>query len=50
VQRRLEGNLRLARRLGIDGTPALVIGTRLIPGAVDLATLEEAIAEARAAR
>lgn len=50
VQRRLEGNLRLARRLGIDGTPALVIGTRLIPGAVDLATLEDAIAEARAAR
>lgn len=47
LQRRLEGNLRLAQALRIEGTPALVIGTTLVPGAVDLATLERLIAEAR---
>ncbi|MCK8783077.1 DsbA family protein [Roseomonas sp. NAR14] len=46
IARRIENNLRLARNLGIEGTPALVIGDRLIPGAVDLATLEAAVAEA----
>ena len=36
--------------LGIDGTPALVIGDALVPGAIELADLEKAIATARAAR
>ncbi|MDB5374740.1 MAG: disulfide bond formation protein DsbA [Belnapia sp.] len=48
VQARIEGNLRLAQALRIEGTPALVIGDTLIPGAVDLATLERLVAEARA--
>jgi protein-disulfide isomerase len=47
VQRRLEGNLALAQALSIEGTPALVIGDKLVPGAVDLATLQQAVAEAR---
>lgn len=47
IQRRLEGNLRLASSLHIEGTPALVIGGTLVPGAVDLATLERLVAEAR---
>jgi protein-disulfide isomerase len=47
VQARIEGNLRLAQALRIEGTPALVIGDTLIPGAVDLATLERLVAEAR---
>lgn len=38
----------LAHTLGIRGTPAFVIGEQLIPGAVDLETLKEAVAEARA--
>ncbi|WP_149537959.1 DsbA family protein [Siccirubricoccus phaeus] len=47
IQRRLEANGRLAMALRIEGTPALVIGDRLIPGAVDLATLERLVTEAR---
>lgn len=50
IQRRIEGNLRLAQALGIEGTPALVIGQTLVPGAVDLPTLERLVAEARAGR
>jgi len=48
IQARLDANVKLARRLGIDGTPALVIGGELIPGAVELAELEKAVAGARA--
>jgi protein-disulfide isomerase len=47
VQARLNGNVRLAQALRIEGTPALVIGETLVPGAVDLATLERMVAEAR---
>jgi len=47
VQHRLEANLRLARALQVEGTPALVVGETLVPGAVDLATLERLVAEAR---
>jgi protein-disulfide isomerase len=50
VQARIETNLRLAQALGIEGTPALVVGTTLVPGAVDLPALERLVAEARAAR
>lgn len=49
VTRRIEANLRLARSLGVEGTPALVIGEALVPGAVDLAALERLVAEARGA-
>ncbi|WP_135466756.1 DsbA family protein [Crenalkalicoccus roseus] len=47
IQRRLEGNMRLARALNIEGTPALVIGETLIPGAVDLGTLQALVAAER---
>jgi protein-disulfide isomerase len=50
VERRIQSNLRLAGALGIEGTPALVIGETLVPGAVDLPALERLVAEARAAR
>jgi protein-disulfide isomerase len=50
VQQRLAGTMRLAQALRIEGTPALVIGDTVIPGAVDLATLERLVAEARPAR
>lgn len=49
IQRRIDTNLRLARSLGIQGTPALVIGDALIPGAVEAGELERAIKNARAA-
>ena len=47
IQRRLDGNIRLARALRIEGTPALVIGNVVISGAADLATMERLVAEAR---
>jgi protein-disulfide isomerase len=40
-------NIRLARALGITGTPAFVIGETLVPGAISGARLNELIAEAR---
>ncbi len=49
VQRRIEANTRLAQALGIQGTPAMVVGETLVPGAVDLAALERLVAEARTA-
>ncbi|MCB4820804.1 DsbA family protein [Roseicella aerolata] len=50
IARRLEANTRLASVLRIEGTPALIIGETLVPGAVDLATLERLVAEAREKR
>jgi len=47
VQAQIDQNLKLAHALGIEGTPALVIGTELIPGAVDLPELTKAVAQAR---
>lgn len=36
--------------LGVRGTPAFIIGEQIIPGAVSLETLQEAIKDARAAK
>nr|WP_305123378.1 DsbA family protein [Roseomonas sp. GC11] len=47
IAARLQGNLALARALSIEGTPALVIGGTLVPGAVDLPTLRNLVAQAR---
>ena len=47
VQHRIEANLELAHRLDIQGTPAYVVGGRLLPGALSLAELQSAVAEAR---
>ena len=44
---RLAANTQVAREIGIDGTPAIVIGQRLFAGATDLKDLQEAVAEAR---
>lgn len=44
---RIARNLELARALDIQGTPALIIGTTLVPGAVDLAELQRLTAAAR---
>ena len=48
ISRMLEANADLAEELGINGTPAFIVGDNLAPGAVDAATLEKMIAEARA--
>jgi protein-disulfide isomerase len=48
IQSQLEQNVALAQELQISGTPAFVIGGKVVPGAVDLATLREMVKEARA--
>jgi len=50
IQARINTNLQLARSIGIEGTPAMVIGGQLIPGAVDVAELRKAVTAARAAK
>jgi protein-disulfide isomerase len=50
IQARIDANLKLARSIGIEGTPALVIGGELIPGAVEGDELRSAIAKARATK
>lgn len=44
---RINNNLAIAQKLRIEGTPAYVIGGHLLPGAMDLASLEDAVALAR---
>ncbi len=48
ISRMLEANADLAEELGINGTPAFIIGDALAPGALDAPALEKMIAEARA--
>lgn len=47
VTRRISAALNLAQALGLQGTPAYVVGETVFPGAVPLARLREAVAEAR---
>ena len=49
IQKRIDANIQLARELGIDGTPAMVIGKQLVPGEVTVAEMEGYIAAARKA-
>jgi protein-disulfide isomerase len=50
IQARIDANLRLAQQLNIQGTPAMVVGDEMLPGAVDAAELKRAVLEARAAK
>jgi protein-disulfide isomerase len=50
IAARLARNAVLAHDLGVEGTPALVVGRQLIPGAVELAALRAAVADARSRR
>lgn len=47
IETALQNNYALGRRLGIQGTPAFIVGGRVVPGAVDLQTLKELVADAR---
>ena len=49
VKLRIAKNLNLARELGIDGTPVMVIGDTMIQGAVDSSQLQRAVAGAEKA-
>ena len=50
VREELEKNRKLARALGITGTPAFVIGDEFVPGAVNAQELRELIQRARKGR
>ena len=50
IKARLTTNLDLAKQIGIDGTPAFIVGTRMIAGAAELGELQRAVAEVRAGR
>ncbi len=50
VQARIDANLRLAHQLNIQGTPAMVVGDDVLPGAVSAAELARVVAQTRAAR
>ena len=47
ISMQLEKNVQLAHKLGIEGTPAFVVGETLIPGAVELPELQKAVEAAR---
>ena len=43
----LKANLALADALDVHGTPTFIIGKEIVPGAIDIASLERLIAAAR---
>jgi len=47
IQDQIDANLKLAKALDIEGTPALVIGNQIVPGALDLADLQKEVVTAR---
>jgi protein-disulfide isomerase len=47
VQTRINANLAMAHKLDLQGTPAYVVGSTLMPGAVDLSDLQDAVNAAR---
>ena len=47
VTHKIDANLALAHELKVEGTPVWIVGDAFIPGAVDQAALESAIAAAR---
>jgi protein-disulfide isomerase len=50
IAARIERNRALARALGVEGTPAFIVGDRFVPGAVDIDAMRQLIAETRAAK
>lgn len=47
VEEQLKRNMELARALDISGTPAFIVGDRIIPGVVDADTLKKLIEQSR---
>ena len=47
IRDQIEKNLTMARGLGIQGTPAFIIGDRLSPGYMGLEGMKAAVEEAR---
>ena len=47
ISNKIKKNRDLAAELGINGTPAFIVGNKLIPGAVDIEDIKDAIKQAR---
>lgn len=47
IDRELKANLKLADTLDIHGTPAFIVGDRIVPGAVELDALKTMVSDAR---
>ncbi len=47
IQAAIDRNHQIAREIGIDGTPAFIIGSQLVPGAVGKARLLEVVEQER---
>jgi protein-disulfide isomerase len=47
VNAEIVNSARLAKQLGVTGTPAFIIGSELIPGGTDFATLKSMVSDAR---
>jgi protein-disulfide isomerase len=47
IEQAIARNLQLADALGITGTPSFIVGHEVVPGAVDLRTLQSLVARAR---
>ena len=47
IEEQIQANQKLAASIGINGTPAFIIGEELIPGAVDVNTLKEKLSAQR---
>ncbi len=50
IEEHIETSMRLAELLGVTGTPAFIIGDNLIPGAVELEILQQAVDDVRETR
>jgi protein-disulfide isomerase len=47
VEAEIQRSTQIARQLGLTGTPGFIVGTELVPGATDLATLKSMVDDAR---
>lgn len=47
IQSAIDRNLKLAASLGVDGTPAFIVGDQFAPGALPIEQLREMVAQAR---
>jgi protein-disulfide isomerase len=50
VDAELKRSIQIAKALRLDGTPAFIVGTELVPGATDLETLQALVDKARPER
>jgi len=48
IKARLDSNIALAQQIGLQGTPALIIGKKLFAGLIELGDLQQAVVAARA--